>query len=176
VLRLRADGVTNAVTVVAYMNYERWFATPWWSDLYPGDDVVDWVAWDVYAYSDPGYGYGDFAEMINRRGGNWPGFYNWAAMKFPDKPLMLGEWGVWYSEKNPGHQAEFFDTVAAQIQSFPRMKALVYFDTPADQRGMDSRVDATPEALAAYRRLGRLSTFDVRIPPSRSPSGSSAPN
>jgi hypothetical protein len=127
--------------------------------------VVDWVAWDVYAYSDPGYGYGDFAEMMNRRSASrpsWPGFYNWAASQFPDKPLMLSEWGVWYSPNNPAHMSTFFDTVGQQIQLFPRVKALVYFDTPSDQRGKDSRVDATPDSLLAYRRLGQASMFDVR--------------
>jgi hypothetical protein len=52
--------------------------------------------------------------------------------------------------------------VGQQIQLFPRVKALVYFDTPSDQRGKDSRVDATPDSLLAYRRLGQASMFDVR--------------
>jgi hypothetical protein len=162
--RLRARGATNIVSTMDYMAYVPWNTKPWFTDLYPGDDVVDWVAWDAYAYSDPGYGYGDFAEMINRRSSSkpaWPGFYNWAAQNFPDKPLMVGEWGVWYSDSNPGHMADFYDSVAAQIQSFPRIKALVYFDTPSDQRGRDSRVDRTAGSLDAYRRLSQQPTFEV---------------
>ena len=52
--------------------------------MYPGDDVVDWIGFDTYAYSDPGYGHGDFAELLNRRMAsrpNWPGFYNWAVRR-----------------------------------------------------------------------------------------------
>jgi hypothetical protein len=52
--------------------------------------------------------------------------------------------------------------VGQQIQLFPRVKALVYFDTPSDQNGLDSRVDVTPDSLRAYQRLGRSSMFDVR--------------
>src|SRR5262245_57745090 len=162
--RLRRNGVTNLVSVMVYMAYIRWTTKPWFESLYPGDDVVDWVAWDTYAYSDPGYGYGDFAEMVNRRSNSrpaWPGFYNWAASRFPHKPLMLAEWGVWHSTRNPGHMPYFFDTVARQIRHFPRIKALVYFDTPRDQRDYVSRVDVTRESLRAYRRLGQDRTFQV---------------
>jgi hypothetical protein len=164
--RLRGNGVQNLVSVVAFMAYIPWNAQPWFDALYPGDDVVDWVAWDAYAYSDPGYGHGDFAELMNRRAPDrpgWPGFYNWAAFRFPDKPLMIAEWGVWYSPRNAGHKPYFYRTVAEQIQLFPRIKALVYFDTPGNQKGKDSRVDSTIESLEAYRRLGAGRTFQVRI-------------
>lgn len=164
VLRLRAHGVTNMVTAVCYMAYVPWNTKPWFEQLYPGDDVIDWVSWDAYAYSDPGYGHGDFAEMVNRRSAthpSWPGFYNWAAAKFPDKPLMLAEWGVWYSADNPGHQAVFYDSVARQIELFPRIKAMMYFDTPSQEQGRDSRVDRTAAGLRAYRRLGTSPIFAV---------------
>jgi hypothetical protein len=164
--RLRDDGVSNVVSVMAYMAYVPWNVQPWFEDLYPGDDVVDWVAWDSYAYSDPGYGYGDFAEMMNRRSGSrpaWPGFYNWAATRFPTKPLMVAEWGVWHSESNQGHKPYFFRSVAQQVQLFPRVKAMVYFDTPHNQQGMDSRVDSTEEALGAYCVLGQHPAFRVAL-------------
>ena len=164
--RLRANGVTNLVTVMAYMAYVPWNTKSWFEELYPGDDVVDWVAWDTYAYSEPGYGYGDFAEMMNRRSSSrpaWPGFYNWAAFRFPDKPLMVAEWGVWHSHANIEHSPWFYDTVGQQIQLFPRVKAMVYFDTPHNQQGWDSRVDVTPESLEAYRRLGLARTFQVAM-------------
>jgi hypothetical protein len=171
---LRNAGATNIVPTMVYMSYVPWNVKPWFDALYPGDDVVDWVAWDTYAYSDPGYGYGDFAELMNRRSSNrpsWPGFYNWAAARFPDKPLMVGEWGVWSSARNPEHKSYFFDTVAQQIQLFPRIKALVYFDTPSNQQGLDSRVDSTSGALDAYSRLGRTPTFAVAVRPNRWPTG-----
>ncbi|HEY8473469.1 MAG TPA: glycosyl hydrolase [Natronosporangium sp.] len=168
--RLRGNGVDNLVTVMSYMAYVPWNVRPWFPELYPGDDVVDWIAWDTYAYSDPGYGYGDFGEMLNRRSSqhpNWPGFYNWATAQFPDKPFMLGEWGVWYSRRNPGHMAELYDSVARQLPLYPRMKALVYFETPADQRGRDSRPTATTAGLAAFRDLGSYPFFQVELAPAR---------
>ncbi len=164
VQRLRAAGATNVVTVVVHMAYVPHTSQTWFDDMYPGDDVVDWIGWDTYAYSDPGYGHGDFAELMNRRSADkprWPGFYNWAVQRHPDKPLMVAEWGVWSSAKNPGHKAEFYRNVGKEITDFPRIKALVGFDTPSNQKGMDSRVDVTPDALAAYRELGSLPIFQV---------------
>ena len=167
VRRLRDRGVDNLVTVVVHMAYVPYTSSSWFAGLYPGDDVVDWVAWDTYAYSDRGeYGHGDFAELMNRTSTDapdWPGFYNWAVRRHPAKPLMVAEWGVWASRDNPGHQADFYRSVGRQITEFPRIKALVHFDTSHDQRGRDSRPERTTSGLAAYRDLGRLPIFQVDV-------------
>ena len=164
--RLRARGVDNLVTVLVHMAYVPHTTQSWFDRMYPGDDVVDWMGFDTYAYSDPGYGHGDFAELLNRRmesKPNWPGFYNWAVTKHADKPLMVAEWGVWSSKKNPAHKAEFYREVGKQISRFPNIRAMVHFDTPHNQKGLDSRVDATKESLDAYRWLGKLPVFQVQV-------------
>ncbi|HEY1488246.1 MAG TPA: DNRLRE domain-containing protein [Micromonosporaceae bacterium] len=166
VLRLRGDGVTNLVTVMDYMAYAPWNVKPWFSQLYPGDDVVDWVGWDMYGYSTPNrYGFGDFAEMLTR-GGNlgWPGVYSWATQQFPDKPLMIAEWGVWYGSADPTHQAAVFGSVGAELSLYPQIKAMVYYDTP-NANGRSSLIDATPAALAAFRAMCQLPEFQVSLTP-----------
>jgi hypothetical protein len=166
VQRLRARGVDNLVTVLVHMAYVPHTTKKWFNAMYPGDDVIDWIGFDTYAYSDPGYGHGDFAELLNRRSSarpTWPGFYNWAVSRHPDKPLMVAEWGVWSSKRNPGHKAEFYREVGRQIPHFPRIKAMVHFETPHNQDGRDSRVDVTPESLRAYRKLGSLPFFQVQV-------------
>jgi Glycosyl hydrolase family 26 len=168
VQRLRARGVDNAVTVLVHMAYVPHTTQSWFNQMYPGNDVVDWIGFDTYAYSDPGYGHGDFAELLNRRSQrkpSWPGFYNWAVRKHPDKPLMVAEWGVWSSPRNPAHKAEFYREVGRQIARFPNIRAMVHFDTPHNQDGRDSSVDSTPDALRAYRWLGRLPVFQVEVRP-----------
>ncbi|GID96750.1 hypothetical protein Adi01nite_61620 [Amorphoplanes digitatis] len=169
--RLRARGVDNLVTVLVHMAYVPHTSESWFQSMYPGDSVVDWIGFDTYAYGDPGYGHGDFAELLNRQSSarpNWPGFYNWATRRHPSKPLMVAEWGVWTSKRNPGHKAEFYREVGRQIGRFPRIRAMVHFDTPHSQKGRDSRVDATPSSLQAYRELGRLPIFQVDVVPSLS--------
>jgi hypothetical protein len=168
VQRLRAHGVDNLVTVLVHMAYVPHTSKSWFDDMYPGDDVVDWIGFDTYAYSDPGYGHGDFAELLNRRSESrpsWPGFYNWAVEDHPDKPLMIAEWGVWSSRRNPGHKAAFYREVGRQIGRFRNIRAMVHFDTPHNQDGRCSSVDSTPDALAAYRWLGRQPVFRVEVRP-----------
>ncbi|GIE86729.1 glycosyl hydrolase [Actinoplanes regularis] len=166
VKRLRAHGANNVITVLIHMAYVPHTTKRWFSHMYPGDDVVDWIGFDTYSYSDPGYGHGDFAELLNRRSSltpRWPGFYNWVGTHHPDKPLMVAEWGVWFSKRNPGHMAEFYREVGQQIRYFPAIRAMVHFETPANQKGQDSSVDSTPAALREYRRLGRLPVFQVAL-------------
>lgn len=165
VQRLRAHGVRNMVTVMVHMTYVPHATQPWFPRMYPGDDVVDWLGIDSYSYSDPGYGHGDFAEMLNRRSAaqpKWPGFYNWAVRRHPGKPIMLAEWGVW-SGSADGHRAEFYRQVGRQIRRFPAIKAMVHFETPHNQKGRSSMVDESRASLDAYRRLGRLPVFQVRV-------------
>jgi hypothetical protein len=166
VQRLRSKGVDNLVTVWVSMAYVPHTTKKWFEKMYPGNDVVDWIGFDTYAYSDPGYGHGDFAELLNRTASNrptWPGFYNWATTRHPNKPLMVAEWGVWSSKRNPKHKAEFYTEVGRQITKFDKIRAMVHFDTPHNQDGRDSRVDATQESLAAYRKLGSLPVFQVKV-------------
>ena len=74
ILRLRAQGVTNAINVMAYMGNEKWMSQPWWKDLYPGDDVVDWMGLDSYVSAEKGYyHYGMFADLLDRTGSTGPG-------------------------------------------------------------------------------------------------------
>jgi len=168
--RLRAKGADNVVSVLVHMTYVPHAQKSWFSQMYPGDDVVDWIGLDTYAYSDPGYGHGQFSEIFNRRlegKQGWPGFYNWASHRHPGKPLMLAEWGVWSSKRNPRYKAEFYRRMGSEIREFPRIKAMVQFETPSNQKGQDSSVDSTPAALDAYRRLGRLPIFQVAVTPRR---------
>ena len=52
---------------MAYMGNEKWMAQSWWKDLYPGDDVVDWIGLDSYVSAEKGdYHYGDFADLLDR--------------------------------------------------------------------------------------------------------------
>jgi hypothetical protein len=168
VTRLRADGVHNMVTVLVHMAYVPHATQSWFNQMYPGDDVVDWIGLDVYAYSTPGYGHGDFAEVLNRKLGgkrSWPGFYNWAVTMHPHKPLMIAEWGVWSSTKNTRYKVDFYRQLGSELRHFPRIKAMVQFETPHNQKGQDSSVDSTPAALRAYRALGHLPMFQVAVTP-----------
>ncbi len=166
VQRLRDQGVENAVFVMAYMGYQGWGVKPWFGDLYPGDDVVDWIGYDPYVSADPdAHHHGDFAELVNQTTDpdRWPGFYNWARKAHPDKPLMLSEWGVFEYAADPGNKREIFASVQRQLPDYPALKALVYFDSPRAPRG-DTRIDSSPQALAAFRVIANLPVWSILRP------------
>jgi beta-mannanase len=166
-LRMKANGVNNAVFVVAYMNYEKWNNTSWWADLYPGDDVVDWVGVDTYNNAQPGgFHYGDFNYLMNRTNDpKFPGWYTWATTQHANKPIMVAEWGVYDSSATVvgKNKADVYATVLPQLAKMPQIKGLVYFETARDQNGHDIRMDDTPEALAGFKKIAADPRFNVKI-------------
>jgi beta-mannanase len=154
VQRLREKGVTNAVTVMNYMGAVKWGVTPWFGDLYPGDDVVDWVAFDPYSVGQPGFNAGDFAKMVNRgQNDKWPGMYDYVVKNHPGKPVMLGEWGFGDFSADRSAKVQFFTDMAAQLAHFPAIKALVYFDAADAAPFGDTRIDSSQQSLTAFKKL-----------------------
>ncbi|MEV4553000.1 glycoside hydrolase family 26 protein [Nonomuraea wenchangensis] len=155
VLRLRERGVRNAVFVMTYMGAPNWAAQPWFEQLYPGDDVVDWVAMDPYADDRVK----DFDRLVNKtreeeQFAQWPGFYRWMQLRFPGKPVMVAEWGVFGRPRDPAFKRRFFESVAREIKRYPQIKALLYFDSPHAPRG-DTTFDSDPGTGRAFAKLAR---------------------
>lgn len=153
VLRLRQRGVRNAVTVMTYMGAPNWAAEPWFERLYPGDDVVDWVAMDPYA-DDRVQTFDGLVNKTREEFAGWPGFYRWMQSRFPGKPIMIAEWGVFERRGRPGFKESFFSSVREEMRRYPQIKALVYFDSPRAPRG-DTRFDTTPGGLRTFSDLAR---------------------
>jgi hypothetical protein len=166
VQRLRAQGVNNAVFVVAYMGIEKFYNQSWWEDLYPGDDVVDWIGLDAYVASQPGgYHYGTLTDLVNRTTdkAKFPGFYNWSQTKHANKPLMLSEWGVHEYAADPTQKAKILSTVLAELDKFPAIKGMLWFDTEKDQNGSDIRIDSSPLALTEFKKIAADKRFVVQV-------------
>jgi hypothetical protein len=165
ILRLRAKGVTNAVSVVAYMGNERWMAQSWWKDLYPGDDVVDWIGLDSYVSAEKGYYHnGMFADLLDRHAPDGEGFYRWATTRHPSKPMMVAEWGVYHRVGRVVPKAAQFGSVRPELAKRPAIKAIVYFDTADDAFGdRDISIGSSASSLSAFRRLAADPLFNVRL-------------
>jgi hypothetical protein len=165
-LRLRADGVTNAISVLGYMGNEKWMSQSWWKDLYPGDDVVDWVGLDSYVSVEKGYyHYGDFGDLIDRRpSGGGLGWYDWAAKTHPDKPIMIAEWGMYHRVDYVVDKSAAFNSVVPELKSHPMIKAIAYFDTASDDEGdRDISVNSTAGGTSAFRKVAADPMFKVSI-------------
>jgi hypothetical protein len=165
ILRLRAKGVSNVINVMAYMGNEKWMAQSWWKDLYPGDDVVDWMGLDSYvnAVKDD-YHYGMFGDLLDRGAPEGPGFYRWAVTKHAAKPIMVAEWGVYHRAGKVTDKSAGYRSVLPELRKRPGIKAIVYFDTPRDDQGdRDISINSAKSSLAAFRTLAADKIFDVKL-------------
>lgn len=156
---LRDNGASNMVTVMNYTGIQKWGEMSWFEELYPGNDVVDWIAQDPYAFGKPPVWLTDMEGMVNRTHNEktWPGFYNWAAEKYPSKPQMLAEWGVDEDAAYPSYKADFWETASEQLQDLPKLKALVYWDSMGVTPNGDklsvgiTQVDSKASSLNAFQ-------------------------
>ncbi|MEV4350700.1 DNRLRE domain-containing protein [Actinoplanes sp. NPDC049596] len=164
--RLRAKGATNVINVMAYMGNEKWMAQSWWKDLYPGDDVVDWMGLDSYVSAEKGYyHYGKFNDLLDRAPtGGGTGFYEWATTKHAAKPLMVAEWGAYHRVGKTADKAPVYQSVLPELAKRPAIKAIVYFDTAKDDEGdRDISINSTATALAAFKKLAADPIFKVKL-------------
>ena len=137
--------------------------------FYPGDDVVDWMCADGYAWG-PGLASASRQEPFQEL---FQAFYNWAAPH--NKPMMIGETGA--MENNPGDKANWFKAMQLSVeQHYPLIRAFLYFDVVgANTANYDWQIDTTPEALAAFKAMASDPYFNVRatLPP---PYGTGSPS
>ncbi|MGH3490657.1 MAG: glycoside hydrolase family 26 protein [Actinopolymorphaceae bacterium] len=172
VTRLESRGASKLVRVMNYIGLPAWGVQPWYPDLYPGDDVVDWIAYDPYVFGTGQY-WGGVEDLIDRRFDKhrpndrywathpeWPGFYTWATRFAPEKSLMLAEWGIAEKPGSPRAKAEFFTKLGHEAAHWPRVKAFVYWNSPSDRTVGETRIDSSTAALRAYRDIGLRGHFN----------------
>jgi hypothetical protein len=155
VTKLRSLGVTNVVFVMNYMGFFGW--ADMFDGLYPGDDVVDWIAYDPYGLS----GHNDFGMFLDTKKQGFEGFYTWATNKAPGKPIMLAEWGFNLPE-TPNAPAILDGAVPIMQSRFPAVKALVYWHD--DLGNFKVRLDQSSALgqayTAAYSRFANNAYFN----------------
>lgn len=159
-----AHGATNAVWVWVVTGYPNSFATA--GQLWPGNDVVDWISWEAYNGSgcvvgdlDPAR-YASFAQTVLP-------FYRWlhgnAARLHIDasKPMMLSEAG---SVEYPGDAAKtagWYRGIPAVLRMHPQIKAIALWDRPGIA-GCAYRWDGVPAVATAVRVAGASLTVQGR--------------
>ena len=156
------EGARNAMWV--WCPTANAFSSSRANDYYPGDAYVDWICADGYNFAPntPGAPWRSFRSIFTN-------FYRWAAPH--GKPLMVGETGT--GERNPGEKADWIRGILPALKNdFPRIKALVYFDSATkDYSGTwyNWRPDSSPAAFEAYKDLAadpylnRPHSFTLRV-------------
>jgi hypothetical protein len=120
--------------------------------FYPGDDFVDWTCADGYNWA-PGRAGDDYRSFKDI----FAGFYAWAALQ--KKPIMVGEFGV--QERNPGDKAQWITDAREAIKSdFPRLKAVVYFNSNKDY---DWSLTTSDSAMEAFKQMANDPWFNLGV-------------
>ena len=121
--------------------------------LYPGDDVVDWVAWDPYVRSAH---ITRWLQFIDRG----EGFLTWCRDNVPGKPLMLAEWGI---DAPAVHGAAPYLLSTQGLDQLlalaPEIRALVYWN--AEDQG-DYRL-SNPGLTEWFKPFSEQPAFDFDV-------------
>jgi hypothetical protein len=146
VSRMRDDGATNVSFVWDTMGYQGWGASGRYDQLYPGDDVVDWIAADPYG--------ADLTTMLTRSQGSWPGWYAWATTRHPGKPLALFEFGMPNPRMTLLDEANAYRRLPDQAKAFPWLRLVLHFDHGADGVTTQTcRYDDDPATMQAWAAM-----------------------
>lgn len=151
--RFDAKGVNNVVWVWNVMGYSGWFCML--KDLYPGDDLVDWIMWDPYIR-----GANDNFDLSISSFYDWMEEHSDATHQFTKKAWGLAEWGTWDSTQPQAYKAFDDAKLAVENNWFPRLKALVIFDARTGSRIAYSHAGAyDAEEVKHYRAFAQSAAF-----------------
>jgi beta-mannanase len=104
--------------------------------MFPGATQVDWLGLDGYNWNAPWL---TFTQVMQDS-------YNAITALTTTKPLMIAEWGC--SDQGGDKGAWLKSALQSEIPAMPRIKAVVYFNTPYDNQNW--RIDSSPAASAGY--------------------------
>jgi hypothetical protein len=160
--RFQHNGVSNVAWVWNIMGTSKYYSQ-YTAGLYPGDDVIDWIAYDKYNRVDCDGRDGTWAEFADKV----QPFYDWLqANGHGDKPFMMGEYGSDEPLAGQPSKGSWFlgarDVMSGASNGgasrFPNLKALVYFDsdhtTSAYTSGCAWHINSSESSLAGFRALG----------------------
>lgn len=140
VQRFRAAGATNVSWTWILTAYAYRVGNP--DKMYPGDTYIDWIAADGYnSFSCFRKPWQSFQQIYGK-------YYEWASRH--NKPMMSAEYGAVEDPAHPGRKGEWFTDLAKTLQQWPRIKAMVYFNSaPA----CENWVTSSTSSLAGFKAL-----------------------
>jgi len=159
-------GATNVVWVWVMTGAQDNLAGA--STLWPGNDVVDWVSWNVYNQSGCAGGAIDASKYVSFQD-KMLIFYNWMHEHGPAvgmdsaKPIMISETGSAQYAGDPQRSADWYAQIPTTLQKYPQIKAVGLWasrDGECNYRFQDNATIAQGVAAASSQPLVNA----VRIP------------
>ncbi|WP_328655076.1 glycosyl hydrolase [Micromonospora sp. NBC_00330] len=151
--RFANAGATNAVWVWTMMGWSGHYSR--YAGLYPGDQYVDWVAYDPYNFH-----VCNGSTVWKSPSTTVGGFYRWLDDNGigAGKPRMLAEFGTNFNSADPGAKQRWFQEFPAALKAHPKIKAAIYFNS-AGMTSRTSTCDMTmnhdASAVAGFTQAGQ---------------------
>lgn len=155
--RFERLGVDNVIWGMAYGNYPKWY--PVMEELWPGDDLVDWLWFNAYGSAtrpDIDVNIGEFLTKIDALGIG------------AGKPKGIIEWGISGVDDNVA--LRYYEDAIRLLDGYgaipnPDLKAWMIFDSPGTRAdgglrvGFDDVGFDFPEKQAIYNRFAQHRVF-----------------
>jgi hypothetical protein len=128
--RFNADGVTNVVYVMNYMGYYKWDCLI--PEMWPGNNLVDWVTFDVYSSGDSSTVSNTIGRLYNLLETD-----NSSTTNFESKPWGAAEWGD-CNTTDQAHVYQYYQQLknALDGNAYPRLKMYMVYDDNGNNAGM----------------------------------------
>jgi hypothetical protein len=155
-------GATNAVWTWVMTGFTGNLARA--ATLWPGNDVVDWISWNVYNQSGCHGGNVDQKEFKSFDEDARP-FYLYfkqhaasIGMDFT-KPMMISETGSVKYDDSPALTADWYAAIPATLRDFPQIKAVGLWDSVTDTCNYE--FDTDPDVVDGVRKAGLDPSVDI---------------
>jgi hypothetical protein len=151
----QAAGATNAVWTWVMTGNARNLNRA--ASLWPGNDVVDWISWNVYNQSGCLHGqveqtkYRSFADELKP-------FYEFVKKRGPSvgmdtsKPMMISETGSVRYTASPDLAANWYAAIPATLRRYPQIKAVGLWDSVSGSCDYD--FEAQQQVADGVRKAG----------------------
>lgn len=150
------EGATNAVWVWVMTGRKQNLVNA--GALWPGNDVVDWISWNVYNRS--GCRTGRIAESgFVSFEAQMRIFYDWVHREGrgfgidESKPMMISEFGSVVYPGDPQKTANWYSKIPGVLAKYPQIKAVQFWNSSVG--ACDYRIDQDPRVRKAYGVAGR---------------------
>jgi hypothetical protein len=133
------------------------------ASLWPGNDVVDWISWNVYNGAKCPQG-GDPDKFVSFKD-RMLTFYDFVHRRGPSigmdasKPMMISEAGSMTYATDRSLSADWYAAIPSALREYPQIKAVTLWNSETDT--CDYRFDRSSESLAGVKSAGLDPTMDT---------------
>lgn len=158
-------GATNAIWVWVMTGNEQNLSRT--AQLWPGNDVVDWISWNIYNQSGCRNSKLDVSKYVPFEEGLRV-FYDWvtsaglAAGIDAFKPMMISETGSAQYPDDPEKSAQWYADIPDALEKYPSVKAVgLWASGGGGPNGCDYRFQHNPVITEGVEKAGQELRLDA---------------